>query len=89
MQTSPLISLKPGEGGTIAALSAGDRNRGRCFGFRLHNHHSPQRLREMGLVEGRTVIVQQNRGRGPLVIRLGETRLILGRGMAEHIHVKL
>ncbi|ANT64387.1 MULTISPECIES: FeoA family protein [Prosthecochloris] len=88
MQTTLLASLKPGEGGTIAALSSGKNGQGRGFGFRMHKQHNPQRLREMGLVEGRLITVQQNRGRGPLVIRLGETRLILGRGMAEHIHVK-
>ncbi len=45
------------------------------------------RLESMGLVPGAEVEVLSNGGRGPLLISLGEGRITLGRGVAEHVLV--
>lgn len=45
------------------------------------------RLESMGLVPGAEVEVLNNGGRGPLLISLGEGRITLGRGVAEHVLV--
>jgi len=45
------------------------------------------RLATMGLVPGTEIDVVQNSGRGPFVIAVKESRLMLGRGMAQKIMV--
>ena len=49
------------------------------------NHNGTAKLREMGFYEGQQITVVKNKGKGPLVIRLQETRMILGRGLAMKI----
>ena len=49
------------------------------------NHNGAAKLREMGFYEGQKVSIIQNRGHGPLVVKLQDTRLILGRDMAMKI----
>jgi ferrous iron transport protein A len=46
------------------------------------------RLSAMGLVAGAPVEVLQNRGRGPLLILVRDTRVALGRGEALRIVVE-
>lgn len=43
----------------------------------------------LGLLPGKTVQVISNRKNGPVIIKVDTTRLILGRGMCEKIHVSL
>lgn len=45
------------------------------------------RLESMGLVPGTEIEVLTNGGNGPLLISLGEGRITLGRGIAEHVLV--
>jgi len=45
------------------------------------------RLSAMGLVVGAPVEVLQNRGRGPLLVRVLDTRIALGRGEAAKVLV--
>jgi len=45
------------------------------------------RLTAMGLRAGAVVRVVHNGGRGPFVVAAGESRLVLGRGMARKILV--
>jgi len=47
------------------------------------------RLAAMGLVAGAPVEVLQNRGRGPLLVRVCDTRIALGRGEAIKILVEV
>lgn len=48
-----------------------------------------RRLYYMGLVPGSIVEVVFNKGRGPIVIRVGETEVSVGRGIARNIIVKV
>ena len=48
-----------------------------------------EKLISMGLLPGREVEVISARGRGPVVIKVNETRLALGHGMAQKIYVRL
>ena len=43
----------------------------------------------LGLLPGKTVQVISNRKTGPVIIKINGTRLILGRGMSEKIHVSV
>lgn len=45
------------------------------------------RLTALGIVAGTSVEVLQNRGRGPLLIRVRDTRIALGRGEAAKVMV--
>ena len=47
-----------------------------------------QRLSDMGLVRGASFEVLRGAIHGPVIIRLMEGKVILGRGMAHAIHVK-
>jgi ferrous iron transport protein A len=42
----------------------------------------------MGLREGKTVEMLNNPGHGPLVVRVDESRLALGRGVAMKVSVR-
>lgn len=46
------------------------------------------RLEEMGLRPGMRVQVLANEGHGPLLLRLGESRVAIGRGVAMKIRVR-
>lgn len=78
-QTScPLSILKTGETATVLALRGG-----RSFQHRIVS---------MGLAVGREIEVIRHHpedGRpGPVVVRTGDTRLVLGHGMSEEIIVR-
>lgn len=45
------------------------------------------RLATLGFTPGAPVTVVQNFGRGPLIVRVRDTRIALGRGEAHHILV--
>lgn len=47
------------------------------------------RLAAMGLVLGATLEVMQNTGRGPMLVRVRDTRLALGRGEANKVLVEV
>ncbi len=46
-----------------------------------------ERLKDIGLAPGVEISVQQNNGCGPLVLRVGETRLALGAELARRVMV--
>jgi ferrous iron transport protein A len=48
-----------------------------------------RRLTDMGLHPGSHLKVISNSGRGPFVISVGDTKLMIGRGMAHKIMVEL
>ncbi len=83
---SPLYELKEGEQGEVVEISRKQtchRNhghKGNC------NGHS--RISELGIRVGKTVKVLQNRKRGALLVKVDESRIAIGRGMAEKILIK-
>jgi ferrous iron transport protein A len=46
------------------------------------------RLAAMGIVSGAPILVLQNRGRGPMLVLVRDTRVALGRGEARRIVVE-
>jgi ferrous iron transport protein A len=78
---SPLALLREGESGEIIAPA--DRHE-----HRQKNRACREHLEHMGLRPGKRVEMIANRGCGPLVLRLDEARIALGRGMAMKIYVR-
>jgi ferrous iron transport protein A len=70
-----LDALPPGRRAVVASVPHG-------VGIR-------RRLAGMGLTVGSEVESVISRGRGPIVVAVGQTRLALGRGVARHIGVEL
>lgn len=52
-------------------------------------HEFRSRLAALGFIPGTQLEVVQNRGRGPLIVVLRDTRVALGRGEASKIHVSV
>ena len=71
---SPLEQLAPGMHAVVCAIQGGAEFSGRLAG--------------MGLVRGAPIEMLQNVGRGPLLVRVHETRIALGRGEAMKILVQ-
>lgn len=78
---SPLALLKEGEVAEIISVAGPCRTL--LDGCR-HGEH----LAGLGLRPGRQVEIVSNRGRGPVVVRLDESRIALGRGIAMKIYVR-
>ena len=73
-QHIPLTQLGAGEQGTVAELRGG-----RSF---------VSRLATLGFTPGALLTVVQNYGRGPLIVRVRDTQIALGRGEADRIYVR-
>jgi len=54
----------------------------------ISGEHPCARIEDMGFRVGKTVEMLNNEGRGPLLIKVDESRLALGRGMAMKIMVR-
>jgi len=70
----PLSCLKPGEEGEIVEINAG--------------HGLERRLMSMGIIPGKKVKIITNQYFCPLVIKIENTRLGIGYGIANKIIVK-
>ncbi len=71
---TPLTSLRSGSSAEVNAVCAGCK--ARC------------RLASLGLFPGCTLQVVANPGIGPLLLSVGESRLMVERGVAEKVHVQ-
>ena len=69
-----IASISPGKEVELVGVDAGRSLQGR--------------LLALGLIKGAMVTVIANEGSGPLLIKVGESRLTIGRGMAERIQVR-
>ena len=69
----PLIRCKSGQQVEIVEIRGGRRMR--------------ERVKSMGLIPGLVICIVQNDFSGPLIVSLGDNRLIIGKGMARHIIV--
>ncbi len=70
-----LLEMTPGMRGTVVALKGG--------------HGFQTQVRARGLLEGKVVEVVTRLPRGPIVVRVGETEIALGRGMAMRVLVEV
>jgi ferrous iron transport protein A len=71
---TPLTHLAAGDRSTVAELRGG-----RSF---------VSRLATLGFTPGAPLVVVQNYGRGPLIVRVRDTRIALGRGEAKRVLVR-
>ena len=83
----PLSQMKEGMTGKIAGIqNESCHHQGQQRDE--NHHHGAIRLKEMGFYEGQQITVAQNRGKGPLVIKLQDSRMVLGRGLAMKILIR-
>ncbi len=95
-----ILDLKPGNKGRVQGILKERENRCegglRCRHRHRHGHGSPFRgkgcggrlLEMLGLYRGQTVEVVENRGWGPVILKVGDTKFVLGRGQAARILVQ-
>jgi len=69
-----LSAMRPGEHGVIVGLDGGRGVLGR--------------MTSLGFTPGAEVTILQNFGRGPLIARVRDARVALGRGEAEQLYVR-
>ncbi len=70
----PLSDMKTGEQGVVVGLDGG--------------HKMCCRMASLGFTPGAEISVVQNFGRGPLIARVRDARIALGRGEAHKIQVR-
>jgi len=68
----------------LSALPAGFRG---VVARVLGGRELAARLAAMGLTAGTEIVVLQNRGHGPMLARVRDTRIALGRGQADMVTV--
>lgn len=74
MNIPSLTNLKSGERAEVSGISAGAKAR--------------VRLASLGLIPGSRLQVVANSGVGPLLLSVGESRLMVERGVAEKVEVR-
>ena len=72
-QTCRLTDVRPGERVLVAEVDGG--------------HRVTSRLSDLGVFAGTVIELIRGNGHGPVIIRIGPSRLALGRGVAEKIVV--
>jgi DtxR family transcriptional regulator, Mn-dependent transcriptional regulator len=73
VKESPLSSLKPGQTGVIRTCEGGRGRQGRCL--------------SLGFTPGSSVKMLENFSHGPVLVKLHDTEVALGREMAENVMV--
>jgi len=72
-KTCRLTDVRPGEKVLVAEVDGG--------------HRVTSRLSDLGIFAGTEIELIRGNGHGPVIIRIGPSRLALGRGVAEKIVV--
>ncbi len=70
----------------LAGLESGYKARLVCIRAGLA---MKERLAAMGLIPGTLMAVIQNQGRGRMIVEVRGTRIMLGRGISNKIHVRI
>lgn len=85
----PLGLLTIGEKAEVIEIRGNGHGRSCCSGFAGSSSCSGScRIGDMGLRAGKTVEMLNNEGRGALLIKIDESRIAIGRGMAMKIMVR-
>lgn len=79
---APLGLLSEGEKAEIVEIKT---HRGYCHG---KNKNELCHAEDMGLRIGKVIEMLNNEGRGPLLLKVDESRIAIGRGMAMKIMVR-
>ncbi len=74
-------------GGFSREGPSADYSRGHCENGRFHKQRHTH-LQDMGLHPGKKVEMISNSGTGPLILRVDECRIAIGRGAAMKIYVR-
>lgn len=89
---APLGLLSKGEKAEIVEIKTQKRKALRvgrgAHNAQLTTHDAICHAEDMGLRVGKTVEVLNNEGRGPLLLKVDESRIAIGRGMAMKIMVR-
>ncbi len=78
---SPLAFMAEGERAEIISLRQQPAGGGKCPDCMEH-------LMDMGLRPGKQIEMLTNSGGGPILLKIDESRIALGRGMAMKIYVR-
>ncbi len=88
----PLSEVEEGVKAEIISIEgcrghAGHKHRHQ--GFHGNKDRFKNRLGDLGLYEGATIKVVKNHNTGPMVLKVLDSRVLLGRGQAHKIKVKV
>lgn len=72
-------------GPTLSHLRAGDTAEVSCVEA---GHKARYRLASLGLIPGSVLQVVASAGAGPMLLSVGESRIMLERGVAEKVHIR-
>ncbi len=84
----PLGLLGAAELGEVVEVQGVKRCASGPAGERAAHRSCQDRIEDMGVRVGKVVEVLSNGGRGPLLLKVDESRIALGRGMAMKILVR-
>ena len=87
----PLGLLSSGERGEVVSEfpGGGPPHAGGCTGCRRHGRRSSlHRAEDIGIRVGKVVEMLSNEGRGALLVKVDESRIAVGRGVAMKIMVR-
>lgn len=81
----PLGLLSAGEMAEVVEVSS---HRGRCLGTGKETGQADARIEDIGIRSGKMIEMLNNEGLGPLLLKVDESRIAMGRGMAMKIMVR-
>jgi ferrous iron transport protein A len=84
----PLGLLNAAERAEVVEVRSGNRRDPAFVGYSLSKRSCQDRIEDMGLRAGKIVEVLSNGGSGPILLRVDESRIAMGRGMAMKILVR-
>jgi ferrous iron transport protein A len=84
----PLGLLGSGEAGEIMEIRENEASSQTSCRRHRHMKQGSTRIADMGVRVGKTVKMLSNEGRGPLLVRIDETRIAMARGVAMRILVR-
>ncbi len=83
----PLLDLQEGDSGEVAEIS--DNNHDQEKDHQQDSCHCRRnRINDLGIRVGKVLKLMRKQGRGPLLIKVDESRIAIGRGIAEQIKIK-
>jgi ferrous iron transport protein A len=83
----PLGLLREGEEGEVMEIKGRHRGFHGCIG-RGDAVDEKTRIADMGIRVGKYIEIIHNAGKGPLIVKIDESRIAIGRGIAMKIFVR-
>lgn len=82
----PLCDLIEGEQGEIAEIDRHDKPHQHASHGKGRN--GQRRMSDLGLRVGKQIQLLRKQGRGPILLKVDEARIAIGRGLADRIWIK-